>query len=407
MKKKILIKQIDDAYNYGNAMMGMIFVDFFYKKYGDEIEIYTDINRDEYIEYYKTSIGVSIKKESFSFLKKTRIPFINIIISVTNAIKYSKEINKYDFIYFLGGDYFTQYYGWQNMFIKMLFILKTKKNKVYLLGQTFGKFSPFFKFIAARLLQDVIIYTRDFNSYEYVKKILKIKNVNLSRDIAFLPLPNETSFEYKKLLDDFNLEEDNYVVIVLTGLNNKYTKSKENFINNWLSVIDYLCKRDDLPNVVLLAHVVTNKPSSDLHIINEISEKALKFPHINKKLKIINNLLTPLEARIILGKGLFTLTCRMHAAISTFEMGKPAVAISYSIKYYGVIAEGLELPNLIIEASNDKFWSDEKLLFEIKERIEYILKNYNELSKKIKKNCLANRTLSLSQLTESTNKVLN
>lgn len=45
----------------------------------------------------------------------------------------------------------------------------------------------------------------------------------------------------------------------------------------------------------------------------------------------------------------------MHAAVSTFQMGKPAICLSYSPKYKGVISDGLNLSELVIEAKEKKY----------------------------------------------------
>ena len=41
-------------------------------------------------------------------------------------------------------------------------------------------------------------------------------------------------------------------------------------------------------------------------------------------------------------------------------MGKPAISLSYSIKYKGVISDGLNLPELVIE-KNDSLWEKYEL----------------------------------------------
>ena len=99
---------------------------------------------------------------------------------------------------------------------------------------------------------------------------------------------------------------------------------------------------------------------------------------------IIEEPILPIEARLILGNGYFTITCRMHAAVSTFKMGKPAICLSYSTKYNGVIARGLDMNELVIEAKNEQLWKTnlDKI---IKEKIDYVENNYNDLKNKIKK----------------------
>ena len=85
----------------------------------------------------------------------------------------------------------------------------------------------------------------------------------------------------------------------------------------------------------------------------------------------------PLKARFILGNGIFTITGRMHGAISTLQMRKPAISISYSVKYKGVIGEGLGLHDLIVEGSKQELWENKKVATDVCNRIEYVINNYN------------------------------
>ena len=107
--------------------------------------------------------------------------------------------------------------------------------------------------------------------------------------------------------------------------------------------------------------------------------------YINENLTVIKEQILPVEARIILGHAYFTLTCRMHAAVSSFQMGKPAICLSYSSKYKGVIAEGLKMNNLVIEAKNEELWQS-GIVDIVNEKVDYVEKNYDDLTKKIKEN---------------------
>ena len=100
----------------------------------------------------------------------------------------------------------------------------------------------------------------------------------------------------------------------------------------------------------------------------------------------IDDEMMPSEAREILGNGLFTITGRMHAAVSTLFMRKPAISLSYSIKYSGVIGDGLDLNNLVIECKDSKLWQEGKVSQMVEEKVEYVLNNYDDLVDKIDSN---------------------
>jgi colanic acid/amylovoran biosynthesis protein len=70
----------------------------------------------------------------------------------------------------------------------------------------------------------------------------------------------------------------------------------------------------------------------------------------------------------------------MHAAISTFKMRKPAISISYSVKYDGVIGTDLNMPELIID--KDVFESD-GLAAAVDKKLDYVTENYDRLIKEI------------------------
>ena len=104
--------------------------------------------------------------------------------------------------------------------------------------------------------------------------------------------------------------------------------------------------------------------------------------YLNNNLIVIKEQILPVEARIILGHAYFTLTCRMHAAVSSFQMGKPAICLSYSPKYKGVIADGLKMPDLVIEAKNDKLW-EKDITKTVLKKVEFVENNYDKLKKEI------------------------
>lgn len=94
----------------------------------------------------------------------------------------------------------------------------------------------------------------------------------------------------------------------------------------------------------------------------------------------------------------------MHAAVSTFQMGKPAICLSYSKKYNGVIAEGLKMKELVIEAKGDKIWND-KIEDKVMEKLNYIDKNYELVVDKIKENVNESKEKILNTITEIANEI--
>ena len=108
----------------------------------------------------------------------------------------------------------------------------------------------------------------------------------------------------------------------------------------------------------------------------------------------------PGEARDIIGKGLFTITGRMHAAISSFQMSKPAISLSYSVKYEGIIGKDLDMKDLIVCARGNNHWESGNVVKETLVKISFILNHYEMLTNKIEKNVGRLKELSITQIND-------
>ena len=165
---------------------------------------------------------------------------------------------------------------------------------------------------------------------------------------------------------------------------NLYCEDSILFVNKFVEIINSIKERYSNKKLVWLSHVVTPKPDhSDNTMLELINNTKESF--IDNNMVVINDPILPAEARIILGHGYFTLTCRMHAAVSTFQMGKPAICLSYSPKYRGVIAEGLDMVDLVIESKGNEIWNGD-IVKQVQNKMNYIDSNYANLQKKIKNN---------------------
>ena len=79
----------------------------------------------------------------------------------------------------------------------------------------------------------------------------------------------------------------------------------------------------------------------------------------------------------------------MHGAISAFQSGVPAISLSYSVKYKGVIGNSLNLPELIVETKKNTFLEDidkvNELISEVIQKREKIILNIKKNVKIVKK----------------------
>ncbi|MDD2435162.1 MAG: polysaccharide pyruvyl transferase family protein [Bacilli bacterium] len=393
---KIFIKHLSTTLNYGTMMMGENLITYLNKSLNNiEPEYYIDTTKENDIKRLKEATGYNkiFKDEIFNYNLITKnIKYVRYVEKkmLENSL-YKRSGKFYDAVIFLGGDHYSEIYyqvPQDNLIIKN--VLKELKkfnlhNKLFMIGQTIGPYTGVRKEWAKETFSNIFIYSRDDESVKYIESELD-KKVFKSRDLAFLDLTLQKEYNgnYKNILKKYQLKENEYITIVGTGLVSLYTKNEEQFIKSFVKIINKLKKQYPKKKLVWLSHVVNKyETSNDNTTLKMINEKTNNF--IDQNMVVISEELLPVEARIILGHGYFTLTCRMHAAVSTFQMGKPAICLSYSPKYKGVISNGLQMGELVIEAKDDKLWED-KIVDKVNSKVKYIEKNYKKLTDEINNN---------------------
>ena len=304
---------------------------------------------------------------------------------------YKKAAKVYDAIIMLGGDDFSEiYYNLpeDNLYIKNVFRNLSNLNnsgQFYMIGQTIGPYSGERLEWASNCFKEIKIYSRDDESAKYMKDEMGV-DVIRSRDLAFLDLTLQNDYLAKKdeILNKYNLKENEYIVIVGTSLASIYSSDENNVYEAFLSMIKNLQNKYPNKKLVWLSHVVTrNVKKNDNTMLDKINEFSNNY--LNENMTIIREEMLPVEARMILGHDYFTITCRMHAAVSTFQMGKPAICLSYSPKYKGVIGSGLDMNELVIECKNDEIWKN-GITELVMDKVKYVEENYDQITAKITNN---------------------
>ena len=387
---KILLKNVSNTYNYGSMMMAENLISFLTKK-NNNIEFFiealdlSDLQRlriaTRYNKIYKDS------KLHINLITKN-IKYVRVIERLIRRKKHVKNAAKYyDAIIILGGDDFSEiYYKFpkDNFELKFVFeelqIFKTF-SKLYMVGQTIGPYTGKRIGWAKKAFQNIKIYTRDDETTSYMKNTFNI-DTKTSRDLAFLDLNLQGEYNSKvnKILHEYGLSKNKYVIVVGTGLISKYCDNKDDMIDAFYKLLLKLNK--DNEKVVCLTHVFTPDGINDSNLYKMIDKKYDNY--LSKNCIVIDKPILPVEARIILGNGKYTITCRMHAAVSTFQMGNPAICFAYSKKYKGVISDGLDLPELVIDVKQDKFWKN-KFNNLVNKKIRLLNEDKN-IKRKIKSN---------------------
>lgn len=342
-------------------------------------EIYCECD-DYHLDRLKVGTGIHDLKKFDALFNTKLTPITKVkryIFGNDESIK--KITDNFDFLIVLGGDDLSETYKKGALLKGSVYKSINKKCKVILAGQSFGPFFGSTRTMIRNFYKDISIITRDDNSFEFSKE-LGIKKLVKSRDLAMMPLPHQQ--EFAKIVEDYSdLHPNKYITMVPSGLWHKYTEDKEGYIDMWKQLIKNLTKRYPEFKFVILGHVLGPAKSDDRFVIKEI-EKSMSSTE-RENLIFITETIQPAEARQILGGSFMVITGRMHAAVSTFFMRKPAISLAYSEKYAGVIGRGLELPDLIVESRNQTWGKQSPLLEEVDKKITYVEKNYKELTKKI------------------------
>lgn len=386
--KKILIKNFKNLNNYGSGMMGLITINKIHTLLNGNVVFYSDFDEYADTEQILKELNKNIIVETYNDprdnKKTSNLPFFKYYHTIEYILS-NKGAEMFDMVVVLGGDDLSEYYGKHVWPVFLSLYSWSFKTKVILFGQSIGPFKFWVnRFCFKKLANRTKIFTRDEFCFNYLKKELKIENnITLSGDIAFLNLPLENDKNYEdSILNTYNLKKDEYITIVISGLFGKYyTTSTDDYFNSYKQLVKKLklIPKFKETKICFLAH--TFPPHGDE---SELLSKFEKYLGTDDDVIFIKYKVYQAAARFILGNGILTITGRMHASVSTFEMGKPSISLAYSVKYYGVIGDNLQRNDLIIDANNPELWKDDKIVNIIIEKVQYLLDNYPKIILEIK-----------------------
>lgn len=280
----------------------------------------------------------------------------------------------------LGGDDISEYYKKWMIFSDLYRIYRySKRFTTILAGQTIGPFKGLREKAAAKCLSKTEIYCRDELSASYLIDRLNLPEhqIHQSADLCFPELPNQGLA--KAILKSYGLNPDHYITLVPGGYYSLYTSDRDGYIQSWVHLTEELLGASEYKKmrIVLLPHVT--RPEDDRKMIHAIYESLSRNREVSKRICMISEELMPHQLRSILGNGHFTISSRMHAALSTFQMRKPAIALGYSIKYDGVIGRSLQCPELVVHCSANMLTDPEIFSQEILSKSAYIEEHYQQI----------------------------
>ncbi len=395
MHSKLAILHAHNTYNNGSFMMLINFIWYYIKNLPKNspvtfwIELDGVDNQKRLIEAFPqtllTNKKVVIESLPFKITSIDNSPFLSKIFRLYTKFYshpcYFKKLD-IDSVIILGGDDISEYYKkWMILSDLYRIYRYSKFFNTFLVGQTIGPFTGIRKKIAAKCLSNTFISSRDNITKNYLRDALKIvpTRVYEGADLCFPDLPEPEG--HQDMPKKYGLTPDGYLTMVPGGYYSLYSPNKSDYIRSWTCIVSDILKLKEhlTKKIVFLPHVT--RPEDDREMIGLIIDRLSEKEKLTDRICVIKDELLPHQLREILGKGYFTITSRMHAALSTFQMKKPAIALAYSVKYDGVVGQSVQCPELVIHCSA-KMFNDQKIISkEVLQKMSYISDNYPKINR--------------------------
>lgn len=379
----IYIYNCPNTFNYGSMMMGENFISYFDKISKERNKYYVETDDEINIERLRYATGNSdiyfIPKNSLFKQGINKYDYIYSYYGIKDI--FSDFIKQVDMVVVLGGDDFTEDYGWKGPIKNAIRFNLIKKTglKLVMLGQTMGPYHSFRKPIMKNLLGKVDkIYLRDPITYKYLKN-LGLKNIILTDDLALLPLSKQEIKEKTK----------EYITYCPSELIYRYSPEgkRESWIDFNLFMINAIMDKYPDKKLALIAHVLKPEKVDDRKIVNELYQNV--EARYKDRIMVEDRILYPYQVRNYIQQSLFTVSSRMHPVVSSIQCEIPAIALSYSNKYWGIIGERYGLKDYILDVRylsydqmKDKFIYLLSTLDHEYETIQKEMMNKNELARK-------------------------
>lgn len=400
---KILVLHAQNTFNNGSFMLLINFVYYAWRQ-NPGLEFIIDLQSKEDEDRLRKELPSEINITCFDL--HITSPFHGNIFQKINQLhtKLYCHINHFrklgiDNIVILGGDDLSEYYkGWQISSDLYRIRRYSRKMPVFLVGQTLGPFYSWRKKWAQHCLSRTRLYFRDELSQQQSKSYIRPLQAFSGADLAFPDLPVQTK---SNISATFIASNTKYIVVVPSGNSQLYTRNTTSYYDSWCRIMQELAKLPCIQSYTLLLLPHVTRPEDDRALIRFIM-KQLEILGLKNRIQSIDKELLPTEAREIIGEAAFTISGRMHPAISSYSCGKPAIVLACGIKYEGIIGQGMNRYDLLIHANAKDLWVAGNIAEPLSQKVEYLMQDYSRICGEISLNMAHMKEKALSMISTLT-----
>ena len=336
-EKKFLIYG-GDLVNKGAQAMTYITIYELRKRYPDcEITLLStrDARRsDEDKKKYKFNIR-SLTLQTMLYYKGGFYRFLSYLISVLKRNQPDKDLkhllNDQNLMINISGYALSSQWGFIGP-ISYLFcidIMKKYNVKVVLFPQSFGPFNfknlkrLVFGYYAKKSLQyPEVIFAREKDGYDLMKKEFNLNNVRLSTDLVL----QNSEIDYSLVLNNKEKVKlpkvENGSIAIIPNIRAVQNSKDISIMDLYNSIITHILKKGQ--KVYILAH-----STEDVNICRQIKN----LFQTEENVILIDQELSCEEYSYIVRNFRYIIAARFHSIVHAYKEGKPCVALGWAIKY--------------------------------------------------------------------------
>jgi len=376
---KVVITGTFLRYNKGGAAMGMATAQLFASHFPNcEITFlspHSQKDRKVYSDHPVIACSRTQYRGLWVLIKASIWWLLRTVIRYDyRSLRADSELATYyqaDLVVDLSGDTLTEDLGTLVLFshLTSLYIAMSFGRPVVLFGQTIGPFKTWGWLVKLFLRRCAAIIARDDPTVEYLRHIgIPQELVHRSVDSAFFlaPLSTEDASEAAKSAG-YDPETEVTVGITVSQLMEmRYKRKNSEAINRSFAqvmarAIDAIVARYDC-RVILFPHVIGPREFLDDRIM---ARRVRDLVEGKASVLVVNEDLDPRLIKAMIGQCDAFIGCRMHSNIAALTMCVPTLAISYSVKYRGIMGmlgqqhRVIEIQNLddeILVTKFDEIW---------------------------------------------------